>query len=171
MLRIFDRAVIPKVLPDLFRDRHLVVNETRNIVLIHARRTRPVVNHLIPQPVQLERGVFVKDDAVEVVDPQRRGLQRAADRQRRETRVLLAPAQSLLVNRELDLVVVDQRDGAVVVITDIPSTDISDSHSRLHPGGPPLPKPPRQRQGRKQQIYQSKTALPRHALLLTPADR
>ena len=68
------------------------------------------------QPAELELRVLVEDDAIEIVDADTERVERGADRAHRKARVVLLAAQSLLVDREFDLALVDDRDRAVVVV-------------------------------------------------------
>ena len=107
VLGILDRAVKAEMLPDLLGDRHLVMHETWDVALVDAPGTRPVIDHLVPQPVQLRVRVLVEDDAVDLADAQTGGLQRAADSEHRKAGIVLHPAQPLLVNGEANRLVVD----------------------------------------------------------------
>ena len=65
---MLDRAEIVEVLLQLRRDRQLVLHEFRDALVEDAARARPVIDHLVPQAVELHRRVFVEDDPVEIVD-------------------------------------------------------------------------------------------------------
>ena len=116
MRAMLDRAEIVQVLLQLRRDRQLVLHEFRDALVEDAARARPVIDHLVPQAVELHCGVFVEDDPVEIVDVELQRVQRGADRPYRKTRVVLDAAQPLLVDRETDRVVIHHRERAVVVV-------------------------------------------------------
>src|SRR3984893_14890479 len=102
--------------PQLRSDRQLVMHKAGKIVLEDLTRARPIVDDLVPQAPQFDERLLVKDDAVNIIDAKASGVERAADRQHRKAGIVLAPAQPLLVDREADLVVVDDSHGAVVVV-------------------------------------------------------
>ena len=92
------------------------MNETGYLLLEYTTRSRPIIDDLVPQPLQLQLRVFVKHDARKIVDRDAARLQAMGDRQRRKSPIVLTAAQPLFLNCEFYLAVVDNRDCAVVVI-------------------------------------------------------
>ena len=70
MLGKLDCSDVVEMRPQLRGDRHLVMHEAGNIVIEDATRPRPVIDDLIPQPLQLYRRILIKHDPVEIVDLQ-----------------------------------------------------------------------------------------------------
>ena len=85
-------------------------------VLKYPPRTRPIIDDLIPNPFQLQLWIFIEDDLREIVYRDITRLQGAGERERRKPSIMLLPAQSLFLDGELDLVLVDDRHCAVMVI-------------------------------------------------------
>jgi len=78
-LRILDITLETHVVSDLSIDWKLVMHEAGYVMLEHTTRPRPIIDDLVPQPLQLRLRVFVKHDARKIVD---RNAARPANRAR-----------------------------------------------------------------------------------------
>src|SRR5580704_12694486 len=115
MLRILDITLKTHVVSDLCTDRKLVMHKAGYVLLKNTTRPWPILDDLVPKPVQLYLRVFTKHDARKIVDRDAARLQAVGDRQRRKSTIVLSAAQPLLLNGEFYFAVVDNRHCAVVV--------------------------------------------------------
>ena len=121
MLRILDIALETHVVSDLSIDWKLVMHEAGYFMLEHTTRPWPIIDDLLPQPLQLQLRVFVKYDARKIVDRDAARLQTVGDRQRRKSPIVLSAAQPLLLNGEFYLAVVDNQDGSCHFVLGTPT--------------------------------------------------
>src|SRR5205085_3882520 len=90
MLRVLDVTMETHVVSDLSIDWKLVMHEAGYFMLEHTTRPWPIIDDLVPQPLQLQLRVFVKYDARKIVDRDAARLQNVGDRQRRKSPIVLS---------------------------------------------------------------------------------